>query len=77
MNKYNIGDNVYHISNSIYIRVAKIISVHGDFYTIRFLDRGNSTRVRSSKLYSTEQEAKNVVKQHIESSKQYVPIKFK
>ena len=65
--KFNEGDVVYFISSSVFIKKATVIRNAGGFCTIRFED-GNcgtsGTRVRESKLYHTEEEAKKVVEQH-------------
>ena len=56
----------------IFIKKAIVIRNAGGFCTIRFED-GNcgtsGTRVRESKLYRTEGEAKKVVEQHKNASK--------
>lgn len=67
MKQFNEGDVVYFISSSVFIKKATVIRNAGGFCTIRFSD-GNcgtsGTRVRESKLYRTEEEAKKVVEQH-------------
>lgn len=59
--RFNEGDVVYFVSSSIFIKKATVIRNAGGFCTIRFSD-GNcgtsGTRVRESKLYRTEEEAK-------------------
>ena len=70
MKKFNEGDVVYFISSSVFIKKATVNA--GGFCTIRFSD-GNcgtsGTRVRESKLYRTEEEAKKVVEQHQNANK--------
>lgn len=72
MKKYNEGDVVYFVSSSIFIKKATVVRNAGGFCTIR-LEEGNcgisGTRVRESKLYCTEEEAKNVVEQHQNANK--------
>ena len=72
MKQFNEGDVVYFISASVFIKKATVIRNTGGFCTIRFSD-GNcgtsGTRVRESKLYRTEEEAIEVVKQHKEVNK--------
>ena len=72
MKRFNEGDTVYFVSSSIFIKKATVVRNTGGFCTIRFED-GNcgtsGTRVRESKLYRTEEEAKKVVKQHKEANK--------
>ena len=72
LKKFNEGDVVYFVSSFIFIKKAIVIRNAGGFCTIRFED-GNcgtsGTRVRESKLYRTEGEAKKVVEQHKNASK--------
>ena len=73
MKRFNEGDVVYFISSSVFIKKATVIrNVFGGFCTIRFSD-GNcgtsGTRVRESRLYRTEEEAKKVVEQHQNANK--------
>ena len=73
MKRFNEGDVVYFISSSVFIKKATVIRNAGGFCTIRFSD-GNcgtsGTRVRESKLYRTEEEAKKVVEQTTSKCKQ-------
>lgn len=72
MKRFNEGDTVYFVASSIFVRKAKVVRNTGGFCTIRFSD-GNcgtsGTRVRESKLYRTEEEAKKVVEQHQNADK--------
>lgn len=72
LKRFNEGDVVYFISSSVFIKKATAIRNAGGFCTIRFSD-GNcgasGTRVRESKLYRTEEEAKKVVEQHQNANK--------
>lgn len=72
MKQFNEGDVVYFVSSSIFIKKATVIRDSGGFCTIRF-SNGNcgtsGTRVRESKLYRTEEEAKKVVEQHQNANK--------
>ena len=67
------GDTVYFIASSIFVRKAKVVRNAGGFCTIIFDGNGNcgisGTRVRESKLYRTQEEANEVVKQHKEVNK--------
>ena len=73
MKRFNEGDIVYFIASSIFVRKAKVVRNASGFCTIVFSDNGNcgpsGTRVRESKLYRTEEEANEVVKQHKEANK--------
>lgn len=72
MKQFNEGDVVYFVSSSIFIKKAAVVRNASGFCTIRFED-GNcgtsGTRVRESKLYRTEEEAKKVVQQHQDANK--------
>ena len=63
MNKYDVNDVVFFISNGYYIREATVIRSGGGFCTIKFNDNETpaGTRVRDSKLFKTKQEAEVVV----------------
>ena len=66
-NKFNLGDTVYFIESTNFIRQATIINCSAGFCTIRF-ETGNSgpsgIRVRESKIYRTKQEAQSVMDKH-------------
>ena len=73
LKRFNEGDTVYFIASSIFVRKAKVVRNTGGFCTIIFDGNGNcgtsGTRVRESKLYRTEEEAKKVVEQHQNANK--------
>ena len=73
LKRFNEGDTVYFIASSIFVKKAKVVRNAGGFCTIVFSDNGNcgpsGTRVRESKLYRTEKEANEVIKQHKEANK--------
>lgn len=73
LKRFNEGDTVYFIASSIFVRKAKVVRNAGGFCTIIFDGNGNcgtsGTRVRESKLYRTEEEAKKVVEQHQNANK--------
>ena len=56
--KFNPGDTVYIIESAIFIKKAKILKFGGGFYTIQIEGSKGAFRVRESRLYSTEEEAK-------------------
>ena len=72
LKQFNEGDVVYFISSSVFIKKATVIRNAGGFCTKRFSD-GNcgtsETRVRESKLYRTEEEAKKIVERHQNANK--------
>ena len=64
--KFNVGDTVYFISSSVFVKKATVISASAGFVTIKFnTNNGNGgpsgIRVRESKVYHTEKEANDVV----------------
>lgn len=66
LKKFNVGDIVYFISSSVFVRKATVIRVAAGFVTIKFdTNNGNDgpsgIRVRESKVYHTEKEADEVV----------------
>lgn len=73
MKRFNEGDTVYFVASSVFVRKAKVVRNAGGFCTIIFDGNGNcgtsGTRVRESKLYRTEEEAKKVVEQHQNANK--------
>lgn len=73
MKQFNEGNTVYFVASSIFVRKAKVVRNTGGFCTIIFDGNGNcgtsGTCVRESKLYRTEKEANEVVKQHKEANK--------
>lgn len=60
--KFKKGDTVYLIGNTHFIEEATVVMTVAGFVTIRFTERGGGTRVRESRLYSTREEAKAVIK---------------
>lgn len=63
MNKYNVNDIVFFISNGYNVREATVIRSGGGFCTIKFNDNETpaGTRVRESKLFRTKKEAEIIV----------------
>lgn len=57
---YETGDRVFIIESSRIIRGATVVKRSGDFYTLRFDDRGG-IKLRGSRLYTTEEEARSVI----------------
>lgn len=56
--KFNPGDTVYIIESALFIKKAKVLKVAGGFYTIQVEGSKGAFRVRESRLYKTEEEAK-------------------
>lgn len=69
-NKFEDNERVYLIVSNLYVREARVLHSAGGFVTIRFsenlngTDAPSGTRVRESRLYSTQQEAESVLQQH-------------
>lgn len=64
--QFNVGDTVYFISSSVFVRKATVIRVAAGFVTIKFdTNNGNDgpsgIQVRESKVYHTEKEANDAV----------------
>lgn len=78
--KFNTGDTVYFVSNSIFVKEAKVVRCADGFITIKF-DESNTgegfsgIRVRESKIYATKEEAEAVAKQNHNIDMKYSPIK--
>lgn len=58
MAKYNIGQKVYIIENASFVKEVIIVGFASGFYTIKYPNGKGAFRVRESRLYATEQEAK-------------------
>lgn len=56
--KFNPGDRAYIIESSIYVKEVQIVKVSGGFYLIKYPDKAGGYRVKESRLYKTEAEAK-------------------
>ena len=63
MQKYNVGDIFFFISNGYHILEATVISAGGGYCKIKFNDNETpaGTRVRESKLFQSKQEAEIIV----------------
>ena len=58
MVKYNIGQKVFIVENARFVKEVVIVSFASGFYTIKYPTGKGAFRVRESRLYATEQEAK-------------------
>ena len=61
-NKYQPGDTVYIVSSVRWIKEAKVLKYAGGFYTLKFTDTGGGIKVRESRLFPTEEAAKESTK---------------
>lgn len=59
--KFKAGDTVYLIESNRIIREITIVKLAGGFYTIRFKDSGGGIKVRENRLYTSKEEAENVM----------------
>ncbi len=59
--EYKTGDSVFIVENHRFIRRVVIIQVGGGLYTVRFTDSDGATRVRKSRLFTTEEEAEKSI----------------
>ena len=55
---FNVGDHVFIISNGVKIDELTVISVSGNFYTLRYVESGGGTRLASHRLYTSREEAR-------------------
>ena len=65
MHKFGVGDKVFIIENSIFVKEVVITKYATGFYTVKRLNGQTSYRVRESRLYATEKEAINNIKKEI------------
>lgn len=56
--RYSSGDTVYIIESIRFIRKCVVMRFGGGLYTLRFTDCPGGLRLRESRLYPTEEEAK-------------------
>jgi hypothetical protein len=61
MEKWKINDRCYFIENGWKIVYGVITAVRGGFCTVKYTDHA-ATRLRSTKLYRTEEEARQQIK---------------
>ena len=51
------GDTAFFVESNWRIREVRILSISGEFATIRFADGESGTRLRLNRLYKTKEEA--------------------
>ena len=56
--KFNPGEKAFIIESSIYVKEVEIVKASGGFYLIKYPDKVGGYRVKESRLYKTEAEAK-------------------
>ena len=60
--KYKPGNTVFIVSSVKWIKEAKVLKYSGGFYTLQFTDTGGGIKLRESRLFPTEEEAKKSTK---------------
>lgn len=58
LQKFNHGEKAFIIEPSIYVKEVEIVKVSGGFYLIKYPNKTGRYRVKESRLYKTETEAK-------------------
>lgn len=62
--KYSVGQHVYIISNNSYVMEMQIVSISGDFYTLRSVENyGCGMRLKKHRLYATKEDAETIMEQ--------------
>lgn len=59
--KYTVGQHVFIISNNSYVMEMVILSISGDFFTLRSVSQGSGTRLKKHRIYATKEEAQRVL----------------
>ena len=60
--KYQVGDIAYIVESNRFIREVKITKYIAGSYIIKFVDSGGGIRVHESRLFPTEEDARNTIK---------------
>ena len=55
---FHQGDTAFFVESNWRVREVKILKITGNFATIHFADGEGGTRLRVSRLYATNEEAK-------------------
>lgn len=58
ISKFSPNDTAFLIESNRIIREVKILKFSGGLYTIRFVQGGGGIKVRESRLFATEEEAR-------------------
>lgn len=61
MEKWKINDQCYFVENGYKVICGVITAVRGEFCTVKYTDHA-ATRLRCTKLYRTEEEARQQIK---------------
>ena len=60
--KYQVGNAAYIVESKRFIRKVKITKHIAGSYIIKFVDSGGRIRVHESRLFSSEEDAKNSIR---------------
>lgn len=61
MPKFNSGEKAYIIESTIFIKEVEIVKYSGGMYLIKYPKSSGGYKVRESRLYKTEAEAKKII----------------
>ena len=61
MPKFNPGDKAYIIESTIFIKEVVVVKFVGGMYLIKYPNSSGGYKVRESRLYKTESDAKKIV----------------
>ncbi len=61
MPKFNPGDKAYIIESTIFIKEVVVVKFVGGMYLIKYPNSSGGYKVRESRLYKTEADAKKIV----------------
>ena len=61
MPKFNPGDKAYIIESTIFIKEVVVVKFVGGMYLIKYPNSSSGYKVRESRLYKTESDAKKIV----------------
>lgn len=61
MPKFNPGDKAYIIESTIFIKEVVVVKFVGSMYLIKYPNSSGGYKVRESRLYKTESDAKKIV----------------
>ena len=60
--RFQEEDTAWLVESNRFIREVRVVRLTGGFYVVQFKDTGGAIQVRGSRLFATEEEAKNSVR---------------
>ncbi len=60
---YRTGDRVYIVANNVKVQQLEVMSVQGDFYTLRNLETYGAMRLRGNRLFATREDAEQALRE--------------